>query len=164
MKAGIFFTESEPILAPTAHHFFAHPKLVEKFAEKGITKFIAYEVSIEKVEEKYGKQPRLEPDSNGDRELRIIDSDEKQIFNNFSIKDLGEPVLYEKQRHHSCVPLSLSSQNAKHLPLILKFCKKRFLNSSNSQGSKINPDETYFGNALILCNIFKLQFAGTVPA
>jgi hypothetical protein len=100
MKAGIFFTESGPILAQTTHHFFAHPKLVEKFAEKGITKFIAYEVSIEKVEEKYGKQPRLEPDSNGDRELRIIDSDEKQIFNNFSIKDLGEPVLYEKQRHH----------------------------------------------------------------
>ena len=100
MKAGIFFTESGSILAQTIHHFFAHPKLVEKFAEKGITKFIAYEVPFEKVKEKYGKQLRLKPGSNGDPELRIIDSNERQIFNNFSIQDLGEPVLYEKQGHH----------------------------------------------------------------
>lgn len=100
MKAGIFYTESGPILVLTNYHFFAYPKLVEKFAEKGITKFIAYEVPIEKVKEKYGKQLSLERDSNGNRELRIIDSNEKQIFNNFSIKDLGEPVLYEKQGHH----------------------------------------------------------------
>ena len=50
MKAGIFYTESGPILAQTTHHFFAHPKLVEKFAEKGITKFIAYEVPIERID------------------------------------------------------------------------------------------------------------------
>jgi hypothetical protein len=50
MKAGIFYTESEPILAQTTHHFFAHPKLVEKFAEKGITKFIVYEVPIERID------------------------------------------------------------------------------------------------------------------
>ena len=100
MKTGIFFTESGPILVLVTHHFFAHPKLVEKFAEKGITKFIAYEVPIEKVKEKYGKQLSLEPGSNGNRELRIIDSNEQQIFNNFSIKDFGGPVLYEKQGHH----------------------------------------------------------------
>lgn len=97
MKTGIFFTESGPILAQTTHHFFAHPKLVEKFAEKGITKFIAFEVPIEKVKEKYGKQLSLERDYNGNRELRIIDSNKKQIFNNFSIKDLEEAVLYENR-------------------------------------------------------------------
>ena len=100
MKAGILFTESGPILVLTTYHFFAHPKLVEKFAEKGITKFIAYEVPIEKVKEKYGKQLSQDRDSNGNRELRIIDSNEQQIFNNFSIKDFGGPVLYEKQGHH----------------------------------------------------------------
>ena len=104
MKAGILFTESGPILVLTTYHFFAHPKLVEKFAEKGITKFIAYEVPIEKVKEKYGKQIGPEPDSNGNHTLRIIDSNQQQIFNNFSIQDLGEPVLYEKlgQRGFTC--------------------------------------------------------------
>ena len=100
MKAGIIFTGSGAILVLTTYHFFAYPKLLEKLAEKGIAKFIAYEVPIEKVIEKYGKQYSLEQDSNGKRELRIIDSNEPQIFNNFSIKDLGEPVLYEKQGHH----------------------------------------------------------------
>ena len=100
MKAGIIFTESGPILVRTSYHFFAYPKLVEKLAEKGIAKFIAYEVPVGKVKEKYGKQFSQEQDSNGNRELRIIDSNQQQIFNNFSIKDLGEPVLYEKQGHH----------------------------------------------------------------
>ena len=53
MKAGIIFTGSGPILVLTTYHFFAYPKLLEKLAEKGIAKFIAYEVSIEKVIEKY---------------------------------------------------------------------------------------------------------------
>jgi len=100
MKAGIIFTESGAILVRTTYHFFAYPKLVEKLAEKGITKFIAYEVPVGKVKEKYGKQLSLEQDSNGNRELQIIDSNEQQIFNNFSIKDLGGPVLCEKQRYH----------------------------------------------------------------
>lgn len=100
MKAGIFFTDSGPVLVLTTFHFFAYPKLVEKLAEKEITKFIAYELPIEKVKEKYANQFNLDRDSNGNRELRIIDSNEHKIFNNFSIKDLGEPILCEKQRHH----------------------------------------------------------------
>ena len=80
MKAGIFFTESGPILVLTTYHFFAYPKLVEKLAEKGIAKFIAYEVPIEKVKQKYGKQLSLARDSNGNRELRIIDYNGQQIF------------------------------------------------------------------------------------
>jgi hypothetical protein len=51
MKAGIFFTESGPILVLTTYHFFAYPKLVEKLAEKRITKFIANEIPTEKVKE-----------------------------------------------------------------------------------------------------------------
>ena len=100
INAGIFFTETGTILVLTTYHFLAYPKLVEKFDEKGIAKFIAYEVLIEKVKEKYGKKLCLEQDSNGNRELRIIDSNQRQIFNNFSIIDLGEPVLYEKQGRH----------------------------------------------------------------
>lgn len=91
MKAGIFYTESGSILALTTHSFFAHHKLVEKLAEKGITKFIAYEVPIEKVKEKYGKQNCMKGKSNSDGDLRIIDDNERQIFKNFSIKDFSEP-------------------------------------------------------------------------
>ena len=90
------FSSSGPILVLTTYHFFAYPKLVEKLAERGITKFIAYEVPIEKVKKKYGKQLRIERDSKVNGELRIIDCNEQRNFNNFSIKDLGEPDLFEK--------------------------------------------------------------------
>ena len=54
MKAGIFFTGTGPILILTSYEALDDPKLVEKLATKGIKKYIAYEVSEEKVKEKYG--------------------------------------------------------------------------------------------------------------
>jgi len=41
MKAGIMFTGTGPILIVTSYGSFDDPKLVEKLANKGITKFIA---------------------------------------------------------------------------------------------------------------------------
>ena len=46
MRAAIFFTESGSFLVLTPYLFFLYPKLVDKLAEKGITKFIANEVPI----------------------------------------------------------------------------------------------------------------------
>ena len=56
MKAGIFFTGTGPILLLTTYESLNDSKLIEKLAVKGVKKFIAYEISEEKVKEKYGLQ------------------------------------------------------------------------------------------------------------
>ncbi|MBW1914804.1 MAG: hypothetical protein JRI86_07705 [Deltaproteobacteria bacterium] len=53
MKAGFFFTGSGPTLLLTSYSDLRDPNLVEKFSYKGIKKFIAHEMSEEKVKEKY---------------------------------------------------------------------------------------------------------------
>jgi len=54
MKAGIIFTGSGPILILTTYESFADPKFVEKLTTKGVKKFIAHEVPVDKTKERYG--------------------------------------------------------------------------------------------------------------
>ena len=96
MKAGILFTGSGPILMMTSYKSFSDPILVEKLKEKGIRKFICYEVSIEKVKQIYGNHYKvvLEDLRQAD-DLRVIDYDGSHVFYAFSFTDLGNPVYHE---------------------------------------------------------------------
>lgn len=95
MKAGIFFTGSGPILILTSYDSLTNPDLVLKLAAKGIKKFIAYEVSEEIVKTKYGKHyDMVMGDLHQEDDLRVLDYNGHNIFYTFSLKDLGEPVLY----------------------------------------------------------------------
>ena len=96
MKAGIYFSGTGPILILTTYESLTDPKLVEKLNAKGIKKFIAYEVSDEKVKERYGMQYSvIMGDLNQTDDLRVLDYDGHHIFNNFSIKELGAPIFFE---------------------------------------------------------------------
>lgn len=96
MKAGIFFTGTGPILALTTYDSFSDSRLIEKLTAKGIKKFIAYEVSEEKVKEKYGMQYKvILGDLHQTNDLRVLDYDGHHVFYNFSFQELGEPILYE---------------------------------------------------------------------
>ena len=96
MKAGIYFSGTGPILILTTYDSLTDPKLVEKLYAKGIKKFIAYEISDEKVKEKYGMQYNvIMGDLHQTDDLRVLDYDGHHIFNNFSIKELGAPIFYE---------------------------------------------------------------------
>ncbi|MBU0988248.1 MAG: hypothetical protein KKH68_13455 [Proteobacteria bacterium] len=96
MKAGIFFTGSGPIVVITSFDSFTEPRFVEKFAAKGLKKFIAYEVSVERVKEKYGQHFNvIMGDLRQTDDLRVLDYDGQRVFNNFLIKDLAEPIIYE---------------------------------------------------------------------
>ena len=60
---------------------------------KGITKFIAFEVSVHKVKEIYGPRygaavERLVSDS----DIRVVDMDGHNVFGNFDFIEMGEPV------------------------------------------------------------------------
>lgn len=96
MKAGIFFSGTGPILLLTTYESLNDDKLVEKLTQKGIKKFIAYEVPVEMVQEKYGNHYNvILGDLKQSDDLRVLDYDGHHVFYNFSLKDLGEPVSHE---------------------------------------------------------------------
>jgi len=96
MKAGIFFTGTGPILLLTTYESLNDSKLIEKLAVKGVKKFIAYEISKEKVKEKYGLQFKtIMSDLRQTDDLRVLDYDGHHIFNSISFEELGEPIFYE---------------------------------------------------------------------
>ncbi|MDJ0829887.1 MAG: hypothetical protein QNI92_08545 [Desulfobacterales bacterium] len=96
MKAGIFFTGTGPILILTTYEELNHPQFVEKLETKGIKKFIAYEVSEEKVKTKYGNHFNVVMgDLHQSDDLRVLDYDGHHVFYNFNLEELGEPVYYE---------------------------------------------------------------------
>ena len=96
MKAGILFTGTGPILILTSYDSLKEPPLIEKLISKGIKKFIAYEVSLEDVKEKYGLHYKtVMGDLHQSDDLRVLDFDGHHVFYSFSFSELGEPIYYE---------------------------------------------------------------------
>ena len=96
MKAGIFFTGTGPILILTTYASLDAPKLVDKLTQKGIKKYIAYEVPEELVKERYGKHFNIIlGDLKQSDDLRVLDYDGHHVFYNFSLSEIGQPVFYE---------------------------------------------------------------------
>jgi hypothetical protein len=96
MKAGIYFTGSGPILLLTSYDSLTDPQLVAKLAAKGIKKFIAFEVSVESVREKYGQLLAvIMGDLQNEADLRLLDYDGHHVMSKFSIKEMGQPMFHE---------------------------------------------------------------------
>jgi|SRR5210317_1184258 hypothetical protein len=96
MKAGIFFTGTGPILILTTYGSLDDPKLVDKLTQKGIKKYIAYEVSEELVKQRYGKHFNvILGDLKQSDDLRVLDYDGHHVFYNFSLNEVGQPVFHE---------------------------------------------------------------------
>ncbi|UCD32997.1 MAG: hypothetical protein JSV38_03735 [Desulfobacterales bacterium] len=96
MKAGVFFTGTGPILILTSYESLDDPNLVEKLSAKGIKKYIAFEVSEQRVKDRYGKQYNvIMGDLSQTDDLRVLDYDGHHVFYNFSLKELGEPIYVE---------------------------------------------------------------------
>jgi hypothetical protein len=96
MHAALIFPGSGPILILTSHEGVEDPKLLERLARKGITKFIAFSVPIEVVKSKYGVHFDIvcrnlhETD-----DLRVIDFDGRRAMELLPFKVLGQPVFHE---------------------------------------------------------------------
>ena len=96
MKAGIFFTGTGPILILTTYASLDAPNLVDKLYQKGIKKYIAYEVPEELVKERYGKHFNvILGDLKQSDDLRVLDYDGHHVFYKFSLSEIGQPVFYE---------------------------------------------------------------------
>ena len=96
MKAGIFFTGTGPILILTTFESLEHPNLADKLSQKGIKKYIAYEVSEALVKQRYGKHFNvILGDLKQSDDLRVLDYDGHHVFYNFSLSEIGQPVFHE---------------------------------------------------------------------
>jgi hypothetical protein len=96
MKAGLIFTGTGPILILTTYESFTDPKFIEKLNAKGIKKFIASEIPIDKVKAKYGNQYQVVMgDLRQSDDLRVLDYNGHNVFYNFSFDEMGKPVYHE---------------------------------------------------------------------
>ena len=99
MKGGIIFTGTGPILVLSTFSSFEDPKFIEKLCAKGIKKFIASEISMEKVMEKYSKYgdhlSMVTGDLREKDDLRVLDYNGHNVLQNFSFSEMGKPIYYE---------------------------------------------------------------------
>ena len=96
MKAGILFTGTGPILILTTYAALDDPKLIDKLTQKGIKKYIAYEVPEDLVKQRYGQHFNvILGDLKQSDDLRVLDYDGHHVFYNFSLSEIGQPVFHE---------------------------------------------------------------------
>jgi hypothetical protein len=96
MKAAMLITGSGPLVILTSHSSFTDPGLVGKLRAKGIEKFIAYELPISEVQEKYGGHYKLViQDLHETDDLRVLDINGDRVFRLFKLTDLPKPIVSE---------------------------------------------------------------------
>lgn len=96
MKAGVIFTGTGPILILTSYDSFNDPKLVAKLRIKGINKFIACELPLDNVKEKYGNHYQVVMgDLKQTDDLRVLDYNGHNVFYSFKFSDMEKAVYHE---------------------------------------------------------------------
>ena len=95
MRAYLIFTGSGPILILTTYADVADPRLVAKLEHKGIAKFIAYEVPLERTKKLYGVPFEvIAADLAGNEDVRVLDFNGHHIFANYHLSELGEAIRH----------------------------------------------------------------------
>lgn len=94
-RAYLLFMGSGPILLLSNYPKLTDERLVSKLRYKGIDKFIAYEVDLEAVRERYGDSfENVARDLSEAEDMRVLDFNGHQIMANFSLDKLGDPIKY----------------------------------------------------------------------
>ncbi len=95
IRTYLIFTGTGPILILTTYPRISDERLVEKLRHKGIVKFIAYEVPIERTRKLYGVPfEAIAADLAGQEDLRVLDFNGHHIFSNFRLSELGEAIRH----------------------------------------------------------------------
>lgn len=99
MKGILVFSGSGPLLLLSSYPTIDHPDLIAKLKAKGIAKFIAYEIPIDRCRDLYGYTYRdIVADLDTHDDMRVLDFDGHRIFLNLSLTDLGERIIFENER------------------------------------------------------------------
>jgi hypothetical protein len=104
MKAAIIFTGTGPILILTSYESVTDPLLVRKLSAKGIKKFIAYDVPIDLVKQKYGAHfLTVMNDVKETDDLRVLDYNGHNVFYNFNVSRIRRPTFFEPEAEAEAV-------------------------------------------------------------
>ncbi len=94
-RAYLIFTGTGPILVLSTYPKLTDARLVDKLRYKGIDKFIAYEVDLEAVRQRYPQAfDNIAQDLEGAEDIRVLDFNGHQIMANFSLDELGDPIKF----------------------------------------------------------------------
>jgi hypothetical protein len=94
-RAYLIFTGTGPILALSTYPELTDARLIEKLRYKGIDKFIAYEVDLGAVQQRYSHSfASVAQDLEAVEDIRVLDFNGHQIMANFSLDELGDPIKY----------------------------------------------------------------------
>ena len=95
MRSFLIFTGSGPILILTTFPEVSDLRLVSKLRHKGIQKFIAYEVPLDRVRSLCGVPFEvIAADLAASEDVRVLDFNGHHIFANFRLSELGDPVRH----------------------------------------------------------------------
>lgn len=96
MRSYLVLTENGPLLVLTSRSCITEDSLLDSLHHKGVDKFIAYEVPVDRVHEFYGVPfDVIAADLEQGKEMRVIDFDGMHIFDCLSMADLGQDIQYE---------------------------------------------------------------------
>ena len=98
MTALLIFAECEPIIVVTSRAAIDDGRLAESLTRRGFSKFIAHEVPLEKLRLRYGVPFEvIEADVREGNDVRVLDFNGQNIFENLSLSDLGECIRYDPE-------------------------------------------------------------------
>jgi hypothetical protein len=93
MRAYIVFSGTGPILLLTTYPALTDERLVRKLAQKGINKFIGYEVAVDRARSIYGVPfDVISADLESTEDCRVLDFNGHHIFASFSFEEFGKPI------------------------------------------------------------------------
>lgn len=96
MKVMLLLTGGGPLVIMTSMDKATEPELLKELSEKGIQKFISYDIPIELAKERYGSHfAAVARDVHETDRLRILDFNGQRAFSLFDFDDLGPPTRYQ---------------------------------------------------------------------
>ena len=96
MKTFLLFTGTGPLLVLSSHSSVEDNKFLEKLAAKGIFKFIAHEIPLDLVKQRYGNHYNVAShDLHETDDLRVIDFDGQRALRKFKFSEFGPEFMHE---------------------------------------------------------------------
>jgi len=98
MKAGLLFGQSGPILILISYPAFDDPGLIEELKNKGIDKYLAFEVPVDLCRARYGARFSYVAENLEEKgDLQILDYNSPHAFHTFRWEEMTGPVkVYSK--------------------------------------------------------------------
>ena len=96
MKVMLLLTAGGPMVIITSADSPTDAGLIAELHDKGIDKFIAYEIPVELAQERYGSHfHAVAHDIHETDKLHVLDYSGHRAFKLFRFDDLGSPTRYE---------------------------------------------------------------------